>query len=100
MGGRTRAAEEGKPDLAAVGVAGEHEIDEGAAGVSDYGVGVVRLVRHEDDGAVGFDRDSEVEVGIAGAGVVDAAEPDAFAVAFDRDVLLTRTGVPRLEGHE
>ena len=78
-------AEEGEADLAAVGVAGEHEVDERAAGVGDDVVGVVGLVGHEDDGAVGFGGDGEVEVGVAGAGVVDAAEPEAGAVAFDGD---------------
>jgi hypothetical protein len=51
-------------------MAGEHEIDEGATGVDLNGVSVVRLVSHEDDGAVGFGRDCEIEVGRAGARVV------------------------------
>ncbi len=70
-------AEEGQADLAAVGVAGEHEVDERAARMLDDGVGVVGFVSHEDDGAVGFGGDGEVEVGVAGSGVVGAAEPDA-----------------------
>ena len=91
-GGQDERAEEGKPDLAAVGVAGEHEVDERAAGVGDDGVGVVGLVGHEDDGAVGFGGDGEIEVRAAGAGVVQAAEPDARAVAFDGDVLVDQDG--------
>ena len=60
-----------------MGVAGEHEVDERAAGVGEDVVGVVGLVGHEEDGAVGVGGDGEVEVGVAGAGVVDAAEPEA-----------------------
>ena len=87
-----KRAEEGKSDLAAVGVAGEHEVDELAAGVCDDGVGVVGLVGHENDWAVGLRWDGEVEVGVAGAGVVQAAEPEAGAVAFDSDVLVDQDG--------
>src|SRR5437899_12648250 len=54
--------------------------------------GVVWLVRHEDYGAVGFGGDGEVKVGSAGAGVVDAAEPEAVAVAFDGEMLVDENG--------
>ena len=63
-----------------------------AAGVGDDGVGVVGLVGHENDGAVGLCGDGEIEVGAAGAGVVDAAEPEACAVAFDGKVLVDQDG--------
>ena len=53
-------AAEGKVDLASVGVAGEHEINEWSAGVLDDYVGEVWLVGHEDDGAVGSGGDGEV----------------------------------------
>ena len=76
-GWKDERAEEGELDLAAVGVAGEHEIDEGAAGVLGDDVGEVGLVGHEDDGAIGFDGEGEVEIGMAGAGVVCAAEQEA-----------------------
>ena len=75
-----------------MGVAGEHEVDERAARVGDDVVGVVGLVGHEDDGAVGFGGNGEIEVGMAGAGVVDAAEPEAVAVAFDGEVLIDQDG--------
>jgi len=91
-GRQDEGTDEGEPDLAAVGVAGEHDVDEGAAGVGENFVGVVRLVRHEDDGTVGFGGDGEVEVGTAGAGVVDAAEPEAVAVAFDGEMLVDENG--------
>lgn len=71
-----------------MGVAGEHEVDEKAAGVGDDIVGVVGFVRHQQDGAVGFGRDGEIEVGVAGAGVIDAAEPEAGAGAFDGEILV------------
>ena len=62
-----------EPDLAAVRVAGEHEVDEWTAGMLYDVVGVVGLMRHEDDGAVGFRGYGEVEIGMAGVGVVCAA---------------------------
>lgn len=71
-----------------MGVAGEHEIDERAAGMGDDCVGVVGFVRHENDWAVGLCGDGEIEVGSAGAGVVDAAEPETSAVAFDGKILV------------
>ena len=69
-------------------VAGEHEVDKRATGVGDDVVGVVRFVCHEQDGAVRFGGDGEIEVGMAGAGVFDAAEPEASSPAFDRKVLI------------
>ena len=36
-----------------MGVAGEHEVDDGEAGVTDDAVGVVGFVGHEDDGGAG-----------------------------------------------
>ena len=84
--------EEGQPDLAAVGVAGKHEVDERTARVGDDVVGIVGFVCHEDDGTVGFGGNGQVEVGVAGAGVVDAAEPEAVAVAFDGEMLVDQNG--------
>jgi hypothetical protein len=51
-------------------MAGEHEVDERATGVGHNRVSVVRLVPHEDDGAVGLGWDCEVEVRGAGAWIV------------------------------
>ena len=56
----------GEANLASVGVACEHEVDESAARVFEYGFDVVGLVGHEDDGSVGFGGNGEVEVGVAG----------------------------------
>ena len=75
-----------------MGVAGEHEVDEMAAGVGYDFVGIVGRVGHEQDGAVRFDGEGEIEVGVAGAGVVDAAEPEACAVALDGEVLVDQDG--------
>jgi len=66
-------AEDGKADLAAVGVAREHEVDEREAGVEDDVLDVVRLVAHEDDGCAGVWGDGKVQVGDAGSGIVGAA---------------------------
>jgi len=87
-GGQDERAEEGQPDLSAVRVAGEHNVDERTARVGEDIVGVIGLVRHEDDRAVGFGGNGEIEVGMAGAGVVDAAEPEAVAHAFDGEILI------------
>jgi len=76
------------PNLATVGVAGEHEVDERAAGVGNDVVGVVGFVCHEQDRAVGLGWDGEIEVGMTGAGVFDAAEPQTSSRAFDGNVLI------------
>jgi hypothetical protein len=75
-----------------VGVAGEHEIDEMSAGMGDDVVGVVGLVCHEDDGAVGIFGEGEIEVGMALARIVDAGDPEAGAIALDGDVLVNQNG--------
>ena len=56
---------EGEPDLTAVGVSGEHEVDERSTGVGADLVGVVGRVRHEKNGTVGFGGNGQVEVGVA-----------------------------------
>ena len=93
-GRQDERAEEGKPDLAAVGVAGEHQVDEVAARVGDDVVGVVGFVRHEDDGAVGFGGEGEVEVGVAGTGVVRPQSQRRPPLRSIGTYWLTRTGVP------
>jgi len=69
-------------------MAGEHDIDEFAARMLEYRVGVVGLVGHEDDGRVGQRRYGEVKPGIGGAGIVDSTKPEAGAVALDGYVLV------------
>jgi len=56
-----------------VGVAGEHEIDERATGMSYDCVGVVGLVGHENNRAIRIGGKSEIQVWNAGAWVIDAA---------------------------
>jgi hypothetical protein len=91
-GRQDKRTQEGEPDLATVGVAGKHEVDERTAWVEDDVVGEVGFMRHEEDGAVGFDGDGQIEVGAAGTGVVDTAEPEAGAVALDGEVLVDQNG--------
>lgn len=85
-------AEEREPDLTAVGVAREHKVDEMAAGMGDYAIGVVGFVRHEDDWAVGLGRNGKIQIGCAGAGIVDATEPDAGTFALDGEMLVDQNG--------
>ena len=63
-----------------------------SAGMGDNFVGVVRFVCHEKDGAVGLVGNCKFEVGVAGSGVFNAAEPEAGAIAFDREVLVDQDG--------
>jgi hypothetical protein len=56
------------------------------------GVGVVRLVDHENDRDVGQLGDGEAEDGRAHAGVVGAAEPDTVVAALDGDVAVDEHG--------
>jgi hypothetical protein len=91
-GRQDERAEKGESDLTAMGVAREHEVDERAAGMGDDMVGEVGRVGHEQDGAVRFDGEGKIEVGVAGAGVVDAAEPEACAAALNGEVLVDQDG--------
>ena len=91
-GRQDEGAEEGQVNLAAVGVAGEHEIDDGAAGVLGDNVREVGFVGHEDDRAIGAGGNGEVEIGMAGAGVLYTAEPEAGAVALDGSMLIDQDG--------
>ena len=79
-------AKKWQTNLASVGVAREHEINEVTAGMGHDGVGVVGLVSHEDDRTVGLRGDCEIEVGSALTGIVDAAEPETITVALDGEV--------------
>jgi hypothetical protein len=85
-------AEEWEADLASVGVAGEHDVDDVAAGMVDDLVGVVGRVAHQQDGAVGAGGEGEVKVGLVGCGVGDAGEPEALAAALDGEVLVVEDG--------
>ena len=85
-GWKHERAEEGQPDLAAVGVAGEHDIDQLPARMLTHDVGVVGLMRHQDDGPIWLRRNGEFETRVGGAGIVDAGEPEARAVALDGNV--------------
>jgi hypothetical protein len=92
-GGKDEGADDGEADLAAVGVAGEHEVDGGEAGMAADVVGVVGLVAEQDGGgAVGEVGDGEVEVGVAGSGVVGSAEPEDVAAALDGGVAVDEDG--------
>src|SRR5260370_25956645 len=75
-----------------MGVTAKHEVDERTARVGDDVVGIVGCVCHEEDGTVGFWGNGQVEVGMAGAGVVDAAEPEAVALALDGKGLIDQNG--------
>jgi hypothetical protein len=75
-----------------MGVSGEHEIDEMASGVGDDVVGVVRLVGHKENWTVGFCWDSQIQIGVAGTGVVNATEPKAGTSALDWDMLIDQNG--------
>ena len=92
QGRQDERAQEGEPDLASVGVAREHEVDEMAARMGDDFVGEVGFMRHQDDGAVGIGGEGEVEVGVAGTGIVEAAEPEPATVALDGKVLVDQHG--------
>lgn len=91
-GGEDQGADVGEADLAAVGVTGEHEVDEREAGVQDDLVDIIRLMAHEEDRRAGPGRDGVVEVGLAGAGVVGATEPEDVASALDWSVAVDEDG--------
>ena len=86
----------GKADLTAVGVSGEDEVDQRTARVLNNDVSVVGFVGHEDDWSVGFCRDGAIWIGIAGAGIIKAAEPKAFATALDGDIAIDQHRDPVL----
>ena len=79
-------------DLATVGVAGEHRVDVGEARMADDVVDVIRLVAHEDDGGRGVCRDGEIEVRVAGSGVVGAAEPEVVGATLNGHIAVDEHG--------
>ena len=87
-GGKGERRQEGKANLTAVGVAGEEDIGEHAARMADDGVGEVRFVAHHEEWGVEMRGDGALDVRSAAAGVVQAGEPEALAVALDGDVLV------------
>jgi len=89
---KDEGADDGEADLAAVGVAGEHEVDEGEAGVLYDLVDVVGLVAHGENGGLGVGGYGQVEVGAVGAGVVGAAEPEEVAAALKGVVAIDEDG--------
>ena len=90
--GEQERADDGEANLAAVGVAGEHEVDEREAGVLYYGVDEVGLVAEEDDGSLGVGRDGEIQVADGGSGVAGSGEPDVGVAAFDGGVAIDEDG--------
>lgn len=91
-GRENEGADVGDADLAAMGVAGEHDVDERKAGVLDDVIDVVGLVTHEDDGRAGIGGDGEVEVWLAGTGVVGAGDPEDVFSAFEGGVAVDEDG--------
>ena len=91
-GRQNQRAEDGEAYLAAVGVAGEHEVDERKAGVLDDTLDVVRLMAHKDHGCAGIGGNCEVEVGGAGAGIVGTAKPEEIAAALEGEVAVDEDG--------
>jgi hypothetical protein len=91
-GRQDERAEKREPDLTAVGVACEQEIDEMSAGMCDDVVGVVGLMGEKDYGGVWVGGDGEVEVRVAGAGVLEATEPETGAVFLDCDIFVDQNG--------
>ena len=82
----------GEADLAAVGVAREHQVDEREAGMKDDLFDLIGLVAHEDYGRTRVGRDGEVEIGDSCAGVVGAAHPKDVAAALDGAVAVDEDG--------
>ena len=91
-GWENERAEVREANLAAVGVAGEHQVDEREAGMEDNVLNVVRLMAHEDDRGAGVGGNGEVEVGGARAGVVGAAEPEEIATSLECEIAVYEDG--------
>ncbi len=91
-GRKDERADDGEADLAAVGVSGEHEVDEREAGVEDDVFDVVGLVAHEDHRSAGVSGDRKVEVGSASSGVIGAAEPEKVAATFKGEIAVDEDG--------
>lgn len=91
-GRKHQRADDGQAHLATVGVPGEHKVDKREARVAADFVGVVRLVREQNDGGHGLRWNGGSEVRDAGSGIVDAAQPDAIAAALDRGEAVDKGG--------
>ena len=91
-GGKHQRTDERKTELAAVGVAGEHEVDQGKTRVVLKDVDVVGFVDQKDDRRAGFLGDGQVWVRGARAGVVRAGDVETLHVAFEGKVAVNQHG--------
>lgn len=91
-GGKDQGADDGEADLAAVGVAGEHEVDEREAGVQDDPVHVIGLMAHEEHRCMGPGGDGVVEIGLACASVVGSTEPEDVAASLEGRIAVDEDG--------
>lgn len=101
-GGKYKCSEEGQADLASVRVAGEHEIDKVSSWMLKNGIGVVGLMRHQNDGTIGRRRNGDLELRVGGAGVVDPAEPETRAITLNRNMRVYehRNAVPSKSAYD
>ncbi len=91
-GGQDEWSDERQTDLAAVGVSGEHNVDEREARVLDDLIDVIGFVAHEKDGCSRVGGYGHGEVGGVGAGVIGATEPKEVAAAFEGVVAVDQDG--------
>ena len=80
-----QGADDGEPDLTAVGVAGEDEVDVWAAGVREHDVGVVGGVGHEEDRTARSIGDGEGEIGDVGSGIGGSTDGERISAAGEVD---------------
>ncbi len=85
-------ADERQADLAAMGVAGEHEINERESRVENHLFHVIRLVAHEQHRRLGIGRNGGIQVGSLGSGVAATTDPQAIAPAFNGYMAINQDG--------
>ncbi len=91
-GREDKGADEGETKLAAVGVAGEHEVDEREAGMVLEDIDVVGLMDEVDDRGARLAGDGEVGVRGAGAGVIGAGDVEALHLALEGEEAVDQDG--------
>ncbi len=89
---QNQRTDHGQPHLSAVRVSGEHKVNQREPRMLDDGIGVVRLVAHQDDRPFGICGYGKVQVGAAGSGVVGPAEEEAVLASLQLNEAIDQHG--------
>ena len=84
-GWEDKRPQSGQANLAAMGVPGEHQVDQRKSGMPDDGICVVRFVDHQDDRSTGIRWNSDVEIRYPIGRIVGSSDIESVVATFERE---------------